>query len=75
MSEKCLLYSVENQEMGTKAQPMFLSVIVSIMSLSFCRLVMRDVVCGVMLWRLQLTIERKLKDCRISLEYKTVFRT
>ena len=40
MSEKCRLYSVENHEMGTKAQPMFLSVIVSIMSLSSCRLVM-----------------------------------
>ena len=40
MSEKCLLYSVENHEMGIKAQPMFLSVIVSIMSMSSCRIVM-----------------------------------
>ena len=39
MSEKCRLYAVENHEMGTKDQPMFLSVIVSIMSLSFCRLI------------------------------------
>ena len=31
--------------MGTSAQPMVLSVIVSIMLLSFCRSVMRDVVC------------------------------
>ena len=40
MSEKYRLYSVETHEMGTKVQPMFLSVIVSIMSLSSCRLVM-----------------------------------
>ena len=46
---------------------MFLSVIASIMSLSSCRLVMWDAVCGVCL-----TIERKLKDCRISLEYQKV---
>ena len=40
MSEKCRLYSVENHEMGTKAQPMFLSVIVNMMSLFFCRVIM-----------------------------------
>ena len=32
------LYSVENHEVGTRAQPMFLSETVSIMSLSFLRL-------------------------------------
>ena len=45
-SEKCHLYSVENHEVGTRAQPMFLSVTVSIMSVSFCMSVMSDVVGG-----------------------------
>ena len=36
LSESCLLYSVVNHEMGTSAHPMFLSVIVNIMSLFFC---------------------------------------
>ena len=39
-SEKCCSYSVENHEVGTKAQPMFLSETVSITSLSFCTFVM-----------------------------------
>ena len=29
-SEKCCLYSVENHEVGTRAQPIFLSVTVSL---------------------------------------------
>ena len=33
VSAKCLLYSSVNHEVGTKAQPMFLSVLVSMMSL------------------------------------------
>ena len=45
-SEKCRLYSVENHELGTRVQPMFLSVTVSIMSVSFCMSVMSDVVGG-----------------------------
>ena len=38
--EKCHSYSMENHEVGTKAQPMFLSETVSIISLSFSLSVM-----------------------------------
>ena len=38
--EKCHSYSMKNHEVGTKAQPTFLSETVSIMSLLFCLSVM-----------------------------------
>ena len=72
LSESCLLYSVVNHKMGTSAHPMFLSVIVNIMSLLFCSCWMYVDCSGVMfVWSVR-DSEFKLECCNTCFVYVVV---
>ena len=64
VSVKCLVYSSLNQEVGIRAHPMFLSVLVSIMSLRVLRLCMCVLFDCVMLMCCVFVSFRRLVDCR-----------